>query len=149
VSLPDAVRRVFDLVGWRSARKGLALHLQVEGDVRQVLGDPNEIVQIFLNLVINAIDATESGGHVTVLVSDEGAWVSARVRDTGCGMPPEVLARAFDPFFTTKEAGSGSGLGLAIVHGLVTSLGGTIEVASEPSQGTTFTVRLRPVGAPA
>jgi signal transduction histidine kinase len=147
VSLPDAVQRVFDLVGWRASRKGVALHQKLRGELRQVLGDQNEMVQIFLNLVINGIDATAGGGGVTVLLEDEGPWVVARVRDTGCGMPPEVLARAFDPFFTTKEAGAGTGLGLPIVHGLVTNLGGTIDVASEPGAGTTFTVRLRPVGA--
>ena len=146
VSLPDAIQRVFDLVGWRATRKGVALHLQVDGDVRQVLGDLNDVIQIFTNLAINAIDATDGGGHLTLLVADDGTWVSTRVTDTGSGMTPEVLARAFDPFFTTKETGSGTGLGLSIVHGLVTSLGGTIEVTSEPGRGTTFTVRLRPVG---
>jgi signal transduction histidine kinase len=146
VSLPEAIQRVFDLVGFRASKKGVALHLKVEGAVRKVLGDPNEIVQVFLNLVMNAIDATAAGGSVTVRVADQDPWVSASVRDTGSGMTPEVLARAFDPFFTTKEAGAGTGLGLAIVHGVVTSLGGTIEVASEPGKGTTFTVLLRPVG---
>jgi signal transduction histidine kinase len=147
VSLPDTIQRVIDLVGWRSSRKGVALHLQVHGTVRQVLGDPNEITQIFLNLAMNAIDATGSGGRLTFAISDDGAWVSTRVTDTGSGMPPDVLARAFDPFFTTKEAGSGTGLGLSIVHSLVTNLGGTVEVASEPGRGTTFTVRLRADGA--
>jgi signal transduction histidine kinase len=147
ISLPDSIQKVFDLVAWRASKKGVSLHLKVRGDVRQVLGDPNEIVQIFLNLVINAIDATESRGSVTLSLTDDGPWVTTAVRDTGTGMTPEVLARAFDPFFTTKEAGSGSGLGLPIVHGVVTSLGGTIEVASAPGAGTTFTVRLRPVGA--
>jgi signal transduction histidine kinase len=149
VSLPEAIQRVFDLVGFRAAKKSVGLFLETVGAVRKVLGDANEIVQIFLNLVLNAIDATGAGGRITVRVADDGTAVTARVIDTGSGMTPEVLARAFDPFFTTKEAGSGSGLGLAIVHSLVTSLGGTIEVASKPGEGTTFTVGLRPVAAAA
>jgi signal transduction histidine kinase len=147
VSLETSFARVIDLVGWRASRKGVGLASRVEGAVRDVLGDPIEIVQIFLNLAMNAIDATPEGGHVTFRARDEGDWVVATVEDTGVGMSEEVLARAFDPFFTTKEAGAGSGLGLSIVHHLVTSLGGAIDASSRPGRGTTLTVRLRPVAA--
>jgi two-component system, NtrC family, sensor kinase len=69
------------------------------------------------------------------------------VTDTGEGMTAEVLRRCFDPFFTTKEVGQGSGMGLAVTHGIVTSLGGTIEAGSEPGRGSSFTINLPATGA--
>jgi signal transduction histidine kinase len=147
VALLTAAQRAIDLATWRAQKKGVAMHVDVAGAVRDVLGDQNEIVQVLLNLLVNAIDATDAAGSVTIRLSEAGAWVEAAVTDTGAGIPPDVLARVFDPFFTTKEAGAGTGLGLAIVHGLVTSLGGTIAVSSEPGRGTTFTLRFRPAGA--
>jgi signal transduction histidine kinase len=78
-----------------------------------------------------------------------GAAACLTVRDTGCGMPPEVLERIFDPFFTTKPIGQGTGLGLSVVHGIVTEHGGAVAVESEPGRGSSFTVYLPLAAAPA
>jgi len=121
-----------------------------------VLGDPTQVHQVVMNLCANAVQAMRSQGLLEVTLDRvhelepdcmtgplaEGDYVRLRVRDTGCGISPQVLERIFDPFFTTKEVGVGTGLGLSLVHGIVTDLGGGINVVSELGTGSTFTVFL-------
>jgi two-component system, NtrC family, sensor kinase len=97
---------------------------------------------VFLNLVVNAAQAVETGGHVLVATRTDGDHVVVSVADDGCGIPAELIERIFDPFFTTKAVGEGTGLGLAIAHQIVTSHGGEIQVESSPGRGTVFRVRL-------
>ena len=104
--------------------------------------DPVQIRQVVTNLVINAMQAIQAQGTVTIRTAADQDAVVLSVRDTGSGMAPEVLRRVFDPFFTTKDVGQGTGLGLAVVQGIVAGHGGTIEVQSEPSRGSVFSVRL-------
>jgi signal transduction histidine kinase len=108
-----------------------------------VLIDPSQLQEVMVNFLVNAADAMEGGGHLTVEThGDEAAGeVVVRVLDTGKGIPPEAMPMLFEPFFTTKEVGHGTGLGLAIAHAVVTGAGGRIEVDSRPG-ATTFTVRL-------
>jgi PAS domain S-box-containing protein len=118
------------------------------GPTPRVVADSGRLVQVFINLIVNAAHAIPEGksgaNQITLRTStdDQGRAVVA-VIDTGRGMPPEVLARAFDPFFTTKDVGTGTGLGLAICHGIISALGGEIGIDSAPEQGTTVWVRLR------
>ena len=107
---------------------------------------PQELRQVFLNLLVNALDAIEQTGRVRVTTRQAGDEVVAEVRDDGCGMTPDVLERIFDPFFTTKRVGEGTGLGLGIAWHIVHAHGGRIEVESAPGAGTTFRVHL-PVDA--
>jgi len=108
--------------------------------------DPNQIQEVAVNAILNAIDAMPDGGDLTVgtrLITEESTeWAELEVSDTGCGIPPEDLERVFDPFFTTKKTGEGTGLGLAVSYGIVTEHGGRIDLASQVGQGTTVTVRL-------
>jgi PAS domain S-box-containing protein len=113
-------------------------------DVPPVLGDEGRIAQVFLNLLVNAAQAipegNPEGNQVEITVAPVAGRVCVQVRDTGCGIAEANLKRIFDPFFTTKPVGVGTGLGLAISHRIVTSLGGGIDVVSEPGRGSTFTV---------
>jgi signal transduction histidine kinase len=108
----------------------------------RVLCAPQQLRQVFLNLIINAAQAVEPGGTVLVATRREGDHVIVSVADDGCGIPPHLLDRIFDPFFTTKPVGVGTGLGLGIAHQIVTSHGGEIQVESTPGIGTVFRVRL-------
>ncbi|HKA13977.1 MAG TPA: ATP-binding protein [Myxococcota bacterium] len=108
----------------------------------RVVCAPQQLRQVFLNLVINAAQAVEPGGHVLVATRPDGDYVIVSVADDGCGIPPHLMDRIFDPFFTTKPVGVGTGLGLGIAHQIVSSHGGEIEVESTPGHGTVFRVRL-------
>jgi two-component system NtrC family sensor kinase len=103
---------------------------------------PQQLNQVFLNLLINAAQAIREQGEIGVRTWSEDNSVFVSVSDTGAGIPPEVLNRIFEPFFTTKEVGKGTGLGLSISYDIVKKHGGEINVASEIGQGSTFTVRL-------
>jgi two-component system, NtrC family, sensor kinase len=114
------------------------------GDLPAISIDPNQMLEAFINIIINAIDAMSGGGtlRVTTLKMDGEGKIEIRFTDTGCGIPKEHLEQIFDPFFTTKEPGKGTGLGLAVTYGIVERHQGTIDVESEVGKGTTFTIRL-------
>lgn len=103
---------------------------------------PRQIQQVFLNLLVNALDATDAGGCVTISTNREDTGVEVTVADTGRGIPPEHLERIFEPFFTTKPVGKGTGLGLYLCHQIVESLHGKITVVNQPSAGAVFRVWL-------
>jgi len=104
--------------------------------------DPEALQQIFLNLVMNAIDSMPSGGQLRVSVGPIDGGAEVRIADTGAGMPAETRQRIFDPFFTTKEAGQGHGLGLAVAQGITQDHGGEIELVRSGPDGTEFRVTL-------
>lgn len=117
------------------------------GTIPPVRCYPQQLNQVFLNLLVNAAQALESQGEITVRTWSGEDNVFVSVKDTGTGMPPEVAKRIFEPFFTTKEVGKGTGLGLSISYDIVRKHGGEISVESEAGLGTTFTVWL-PVDGP-
>src|SRR6185312_12629311 len=116
--------------------------ITVAAHVAPVFADPGCLVQILLNLAVNARDAMPTGGKISIDVAEHGSHVRLAFSDTGHGMDGEVLAKAFEPFFTTKAPGVGTGLGLATVFGIVEQAGGVIAVRSELGVGTTFTIDL-------
>ena len=134
-------------------RESIDLHFHVAEEYIVIRGDKNQIEQVIMNLVINAQDAIEGHGNITIetaplLLDDEyallhaevtpGRYLMLAVTDDGCGMNQETRQRIFEPFFSTKGIGKGTGLGLATVYGIVRQHGGHVWVYSEPDKGTTF-----------
>ncbi len=128
----------------------ISISVTVEEGIGRVFVDPAQLVQVLVNLALNARDAMPRGGELRFETSSDpspdprapNGLARVRVQDTGEGMAPEVLARAFDPFFTTKETHRGTGLGLSTVQGIISQSGGWIDVESAPGQGTTFDIFL-------
>ncbi len=142
ISLPSFIADSIKLIGDRAAEKKISVQVQNNAWRDEAYIDPDRINQILLNLYLNAIDAMEAGGKLTVdlLSSDKNSDIHIAVSDTGCGISGEHLSRVFDPYFTTKS--SGTGLGLAIAHNIVEAMGGSIKVTSEKSRGSTFTITI-------
>lgn len=112
-------------------------------ELPQILANRGLLQQVLVNILLNARDAMPNGGTLTVATGFENpSWVTIRISDTGCGIPPEDIEKIFMPLFTTKGEGKGTGLGLSISHDIIKSHNGTIEIESVPGKGTTFTVRL-------
>jgi signal transduction histidine kinase len=118
------------------------------GAVRLVACHPGQLNQVFMNLLVNAIQAIAERGTIRVRIVEDAAHVQIDVADTGSGIAAANLARIFDPGFTTKGVGVGTGLGLAICHQIVTAHDGTISVSSQPGVGSTFSVRIPLAGRP-
>jgi two-component system, NtrC family, sensor kinase len=123
---------------------GVTLEKDYAANVPEVVLDSNLMAQVFMNIVLNALDAMQGSGTLTVRVRTHKEWVDVEIQDTGAGMPAGILDKIFDPFFTTKDSteGMGMGLGLAVSYGIVKNHNGDILVNSKEGVGTTFTVRL-------
>ena len=135
--------------GIESTLNVAAHHIRQKADVvtqycelPHIEGVPSQLNQVFLNLLINAAQAIDGHGTITISTGCDRDTVWVRIADSGCGIDPTHLHRIFDPFFTTKPIGVGPGLGLSVSYGIVREHGGTIEVASEVNRGATFTIRL-------
>lgn len=152
VLIGDLVKMIERLIG-----EDIELTTELDPALGAVRADPGQIEQIVMNLVVNARDAMPEGGQLILTTANvdldwdavhqqvdmqPGSYVVLSLRDTGAGMPPEVMAHLFEPFFTTKEVGQGSGLGLSTVYGIVRQHDGHIMAQSEPEQGTTFQIYL-------
>lgn len=113
----------------------------------QILCYPQQLNQVFLNILINAAQSIEERGEIRIETRCLGECVEIRFSDNGCGISPEKVSKIFDPFFTTKPVGKGTGLGLNVAHNIIQKHHGTINVESQPGQGTTFIIRI-PVNPP-
>jgi two-component system, NtrC family, sensor kinase len=149
VAMNTVVRTVARLLSFDLERKAVTLESDLQEDLPAVTGDSQLLQEVVMNLLLNAIDAVDTHGHIRVRTraGDERS-VTVEVRDDGKGIAATDLPRIFDPFFTTKPTGEGTGLGLSVSLGIVQTHGGTIGVASDPGTGTTFTVTLPGGGNP-
>ncbi|OUM03937.1 PAS domain-containing protein [Variovorax sp. JS1663] len=156
VHVEGVVRETLDLLA-ATLPAGISIRSTLKAGRAAIQGDPTQVHQLLMNLATNAIQAMPAGGTldvslallhaggeraVTVGTVAAGDYVVLEVRDSGIGIAPEKQDRIFDPFFTTKELGVGTGLGLSLVHGIVTGVGGAIDVTSMPGQGSCFSVYL-------
>jgi len=144
IDVNEVLRSVVALLGHHMALNEIELTCQMSDGPLLVMGDLNQLQQVFLNLVMNAIEAMPANGKLLIhsMVSPQQDRVEVKVQDTGCGIPRKHLDKIFDPFFTTKPSGKGTGLGLFIVYGIVKGHDGEVRVESKEGQGATFTVSL-------
>ena len=142
-SLNDILEASLALVKNQALFQNISIIRDFSEEIPAILADPNQLEQVFINMLLNAGHAMIAGGtlRITTTLNRENNGVMAEIADTGCGIPEEYLAKIFDPFFTTKES-SGTGLGLSVSYGIINSHGGTIEVESAVGIGTTFTIKL-------
>ncbi|NGQ93089.1 HAMP domain-containing protein [Rhodobacter sp. HX-7-19] len=141
VDLPQLVEGLADLVGF-ALREEIEIRIEAAEGPLPVRVDPGQLESAILNLCLNAGQAIEGAGHVTLRVAGEGDQAVIEVADSGAGMPPEVLAHAMEPFFSARADGTGTGLGLAMVYGFIRQSGGDIAITSAPGQGTTVRLTL-------
>jgi two-component system NtrC family sensor kinase len=144
LDLAQLLRDTINLAGNQIKLSGIKIEFHVTDNLPRIHGDSQQLRQVFLNLLLNAIDASEKGRKIQVLVlpADEPHYVAVKIIDFGKGIPEHILGSIFDPFFTTKAKGKGTGLGLSVSQGIVAKHGGRIRVSSKEGQGSTFTVTL-------
>ncbi len=142
LQLKDVIETGLELFRERLGKSGVAVELTLDHACPKVLADGDQMSQVFINLVMNALHAMPDGGALRVGLKQDKDMVKLTVADTGHGIPPEALPKIFEPFFTTKEFGKGTGLGLTVVKGIIDEHQGTITVDSEEGKGTRFTISL-------
>jgi two-component system, NtrC family, sensor kinase len=142
-AINSVVEATLSLLQNQSIFQNVRIVRNFKRDLPQALIDPGQLQQVVVNIALNAVDAMEEAGTLTVETDTDMQTQEVLIRfsDTGKGIPEEILPLIFEPFFTTKKVGEGTGLGLSIVHGIVTRAGGKVEAASSP-EGAIFTVRL-------
>jgi signal transduction histidine kinase len=142
VNLNSVVNRAFDLVSQAAKKQNVRVFNELAPSLPEISADANQIQQVCINLMLNAIQAMQLGGRLTLRTYAQDAQVKLEVKDTGIGIPPENIGKIFTPFFSTKPEIKGVGLGLAVAYGIVQRHNGKIEVTSRPGEGTVFTVSL-------
>lgn len=145
----EIIQRCVDLVRHQAFFHNIEIIQDLDPLLPQIVGDPGQMQQVFTNLLLNAADAMDNRGRISIasrpLPQEEGILLT--FSDTGAGIVPDLREKIFEPFFTTKPPSKGTGLGLSIVFGVIQRHGGTIEVDSAPGRGTTFIIRL-PLDSP-
>jgi len=147
ISVNESIRNSLALLRNQASFRNVEILDALDPYLPEISADPNQLQQVFVNILINASEVMPKGGQVRIhsrRADRAGQQLEVVIADDGPGIPPEVLSRLFDPFFTTKS--TGTGLGLAVSYGIIQSHGGTIEVHSEVGRGATFIIRLPTAG---
>ncbi|MBW1791651.1 MAG: cache domain-containing protein, partial [Deltaproteobacteria bacterium] len=144
VDINELLNRTLSLVENQAIFQNINLSKNLYASPPKVNVDSTQIQQVFINIILNAAEAMEGQGNLSIQtkVSEDKNFMEIEFTDTGCGIPEENMERLFEPFFSTKEVGCGTGLGLSIGYGIVQRHNGTIEVKSQVGKGTTFIIRL-------
>ena len=142
VNLRELVNEAVQLVYREAANKDIEIIQKTDPSLNAIWSYSYQLRQVLINLLTNAIHATDSGGRITIILESVGDEAALTVRDTGEGIPRENLGRIFEPFFTTKSPDEGTGLGLFVTRGIIEKLGGAVNVESRIGHGSSFCVRL-------
>ncbi|HKN18615.1 MAG TPA: ATP-binding protein [Dissulfurispiraceae bacterium] len=140
-AIPEILERTVSLVKYDKRFRDIRLTMKIS-DVPHVPANPDQLQQVFLNLMLNALDAMPQGGSLAITAGQDGAFLTIVFADTGAGIDENAMDKIFDPFFTTNPLGKGTGLGLSICYGIIREHKGTIDFSSKRGEGTSFTIRL-------
>lgn len=145
VNLVDILEETLDLVEFKFRKERIELIRAYHPGDAMVMADKSQLKQVFLNIILNALQAMPRGGRLTIRLAEsgDGQGFDLSFADSGQGIARDHLPRIFDPFFTTKEIGEGTGLGLSVSYGIIQEHFGTIDVRSNPGDGSTFTIKLK------
>ena len=150
IDLNKVLQDTLSLVGKQALFFNINVVQDLDPDLPPVMADQSQFQQVFMNILMNAVQAMDERGDISIVTRRVANGAEVAISDTGHGIPSEQIDRIFDPFFTTKASGQGTGLGLSIAYGIVTTHRGTISVSSEVGKGSTFTIRMpaaQPVSA--
>jgi signal transduction histidine kinase len=141
VDLKDSLQEIISLIDYKLKAMDIVLETEL-APVAPVWAQGERLQQVFINIILNALDAMPRGGRLRVELDETPDEAVISISDTGTGIKEQHLARIFDPFFTTKGVGKGTGLGLSISYAIINEHEGRIEVQSEPGKGTKFIIFL-------
>ncbi|HDQ00149.1 MAG TPA: HAMP domain-containing protein [bacterium] len=149
LNVNDVLSNTLSLIEKQALFHNIKVTKNLNPELPSILGDNSQLQQVFMNIILNAVQAMDDVGELTINTyhDQKNDMVVTEVSDTGCGIPDELIDRIFDPFFTTKEVGEGTGLGLAIAYGIITKHQGRMTVKSKVGEGTTFTIKIPVVEA--
>jgi len=142
IDINEVLEKALQMLNLQSRLREVVVHKDFQAGIPVVLGNDGELMQVFLSIVVNALDAMEDKGTLVLKTGTEDNAVLIRISDTGPGIPSKLLNKIFDPFFTTKSEKGGTGLGLSIASKIIRDNDGRIDVTSEEGKGTTFTIIL-------
>lgn len=140
IHIKDTIQDAISLVEYTVHKKNLSLEVEIDPTIPEFSGDSLKLMQVLVNLLNNAIDSFEKEGTIKITAKNANSSLHISVRDTGAGIPKEILSKIFDPFFTTKPVGKGTGLGLSVCYGIIQQFGGSIDISSEQGIGTTVEI---------
>ncbi len=142
VQTADILKTAVGIVKYDKRVKKVNFETEYNNDTPLIKAIPDQLLQVFVNILINALDAIEGTGTIKVKLDHNDEFVFIKIKDNGCGMDNKIIKKIFDPFFTTKEVGKGTGLGLSVSYGIVKNFNGDILVESKLNEGSTFTIKL-------
>jgi len=142
VNVNEVLGRAIDLAAHSAELQNIQVSKELAPSLPDILADFDQLQQVSINLIMNALQAMPEGGRLTLRTSVDNSQLKIEVQDTGHGISPENMRKLFTPFFTTKDKGKGVGLGLAVAYGIIQRHHGRIEVQSKEGEGTTFTIYL-------
>jgi signal transduction histidine kinase len=142
IQISEIVKTAVGIVKYDKRVKKVNFETDISPDIPLIRVVPDQMLQVFVNILINALDAVEGQGTIMVSATVDENYIVLKFSDNGCGMSEETMKLIFDPFFSTKDVGKGTGLGLSVSYGIVRKFGGDISVESELNKGSCFCVKL-------
>jgi PAS domain S-box-containing protein len=142
LQINDVVKTAVGIVKYDKRVKDVEFKTDFANNLSQVMAVPDRLLQVFVNILINALDAINGEGKIEVRTFLEDLFICTEIKDNGCGIEKSIIDKIFNPFFTTKEVGKGTGLGLSVSYGIIKKMQGKILVTSELNKGSIFTIKL-------